>query len=104
MKKLYKDNNALVFQLLITAAMAVVIFFALMNIGTYINGTVSQNLSDEIEDIAAANRTALQNDTLANLDTISGGFDDNIDIMIIAAIITVITIPLAAVISIKRLL
>jgi len=104
MKKLFKDNNALVFQLLITAAMAVVIFFALMNIGTYINGTVSQNLSDDIEAIAAANRTALQNDTLANLDTVSAGFDDNIDIMIIAAIITVITIPLAAVISIKRLL
>lgn len=102
--KLRKNDKALVFELLITAAMAVVIFFALMNIGTFINGTVSQNLEDTITATDAANRTALQNDTLANLATISEGFDDNIDIMIIAAIIVVITIPLAAVISIKRLL
>lgn len=101
--RLRKDDNALVFELLIAAAMAVVIFFALMNIGTYINGTISGNLEDTLP-AAAADRTALQNDTYDNLQTISTGFDDNIDIMVIAAIITVITIPLAAVISIKRLL
>lgn len=103
MKRLRKDQKALVFELLIAAAMAVVIFFALMNIGTYINGTISGNLEDTLPAVAT-DRTALQNDTYDNLQAISIGFDDNIDIMVIAAIITVITIPLAAVIAIKRLL
>jgi hypothetical protein len=103
MRQLRKDQQAIVFELLIGAAMAVVIFFALMNIGTFINGTISESLEDTLP-AAAVNRSALQNDTAANLATISQGFDDNIDIMVIAAIITVITVPLAAVISIKRLM
>ena len=103
MRKLKQDERAIVFELLIGAAMAVVIFFALMNIGTFINGTISNSLEDTIPAVAA-DRSALQNDTIANLGTISDGFDDNIDIMVVAAIITVITIPLAAVISIKRLM
>lgn len=102
MKKLFSNKQALVFELLITAAMAVVIFFALMNIGTYINGTVSESLTDSYP--AAASRTDLENMTVDQLENISDGFDDNIDIMIIAAIITVITIPLAAVVAIRRLM
>jgi hypothetical protein len=103
MRQLRKDERAIVFELLIGAAMAVVIFFALMNIDTFINGTISGSLEDTLP-ADAADRTALQNDTYDNLQTISTGFDDNIDIMVIAAIITVITVPLAAVISIKRLM
>jgi len=222
MKTFRNNQKALVFELLIAAAMAVVIFFALMNIGTYINGTIGESLEDtlptntasgsinsdywdnasgngtiayrntslssgcsvgEIKSTSGINvynngtdpmwfnltvnggheyynksiasltwdnvtlatlvtasnmsngdtyvnvswltnrthnrvyqyyvgsyyvsgdyRSSLQNDTYDNLGTISVGFDDNIDVMIIAAIITVITIPLAAVIAIKRLL
>jgi len=102
MKKLSKNNKAIVFELLIAAAMAVVMFFALLNIGTYINGTISEELEDQYP--AAASRTTLQNNSLSSLQNLSEGFDDNIDIMIIAVIITVITIPLAAVIAIKRLI
>jgi len=103
MKLLRKDDKAIVFELLIAAAMAIVIFFALMNIGTYINGTVSDSLIDTYP-AAAKDRTALQNDTVSTLGSISDGFSDNIDIMIVAAIITVITIPLAAVVAIKKLM
>ena len=99
---LRKNQKALVFELLVAAAMAVVIFFALMNIGTYINGTVSDNLIDSYG--TATSRTTFENKTVLLLNNISYGFDDNIDIMIIAAIITVITIPLAAVIAIRRLM
>jgi hypothetical protein len=102
MRKLYKNEKAIVFELLVAAAMAVIIFFALMNIGTFINGTISESLEDTYP--AAASRSTLQNNSLAQLGNISSGFDDNLDIMIVAAIITVITIPLAAVISIKRLM
>jgi len=102
MRKLRKNEKAIVFELLIAAAMAVVILFALMNIGTYINGTISGNLEDTYP--AAASRSVLQNNSLLTLNNISSGFNDNIDIMVVASIITVITIPLAAVIAIKRLL
>jgi len=102
MRKLRKNEKAIVFELLIAAAMAVVMFFALMNIGTYINGTISDQLEDSYP--TAASRTQLENNSLASLGNLSTGFDDSIDIMLIAVIITVITIPLAAVIAIKRLI
>ena len=92
--KLLKDKNAIVFELLMAAAISVVLFFALMNIGTYINGTIGSQLQD-------ASDSADVDNTLGNL---SEGFDDSLDIMLIAVIITVITIPLAAVIAIKRLI
>jgi len=94
MRNFSKDNRGIVFELLIAAAMAIVIFFALMNIGTYINGTISQSLTD-------ASTSHVVNTTLAN---ISAGYSDTIDIMVVAALITVITIPLAAVVAIKKLM
>jgi len=94
MRKIFGNNKAIVFELLLAAAIAVVMFFALMNIGTYINGTIGSELQD------ASDSTDVDN-TLAN---VSEGFDSSIDIMLIAVIITVITIPLAAVIAIKRLI
>jgi hypothetical protein len=94
MQKLLKNERAIVFELLIAAAMAIVIFFALMNIGTYINGTISDSLS------SSTTSTKIDN-TLAN---ISDGYDDNVDIMIVAALITVITVPLAAVVAIRKLM
>jgi hypothetical protein len=93
-RKLKADQRAIVFELLIAGAMAVVIFFALLNIGTFINGTISSELSD------ISSSTAIDN-TLTN---ISGGFDSTLNIMVVAAIITVITIPLAAVVAIKQLM
>jgi len=92
--KLRKNDKALVFELLIAAAMAIVIFFALMNIGTYINGTIGDSLADSTDDTSVEN-------TLGN---VSEGFGDTIDIMVIAALITVITVPLAAVVAVRRLM
>ena len=94
MRKLSKNQKALVFELLIGAAMAVVLFFALMNIGTYINGTIAGNLIT----------TSTPGNVNHTLNNISGGLSDTVDIMIIASIITVITVPLAAVIAIRRLM
>lgn len=92
--KLWKKENAIVFELLIAAAMAIVIFFALMNIGTYINGTIGDSLAESTDDTAVEN-------TLGN---VSEGFGSTIDIMVIAALITVITVPLAAVVAVRRLM
>lgn len=92
--KLRKDNQALVFEVLIAAAMAIVIFFALLNIGTYINGTIGDSLADATDD------TSIES-TLGN---ISEGYGSTLDIMVIAALITVITVPLAAVVAVRRLM
>jgi hypothetical protein len=52
--KLSTDTKAMQFDLLITAGISIVIFFALMNIGTYINGNLSSSLSDTYEDNIAS--------------------------------------------------
>jgi len=49
-------------------------------------------------------RTTVQNNTVDTLGSLSDGYGGNTDIMIVAAIITVITIPLAAVVAIKKLM
>ncbi|MBE3095356.1 MAG: hypothetical protein IMZ52_10030 [Actinobacteria bacterium] len=100
--RLRKDQKAIVFELLIAGAMAIIMLFALMNIGAFINGTVSDSLTDTFP--AAASRSELQNRSVSALENISTGFDSTINIMVIAAIITVITIPLAAVVAIKQLM
>ena len=97
-----KDDNAMLFNLLIGAGMAVVMLFAIFNIGTYINGTISGSLIDSYG--TAATRSVNQNRTVSTLENISAGYDDTIDIMIVSAIIMAITLPLAAVVAVKKLL
>jgi hypothetical protein len=94
MKNFWRNDKAIVFELLIAGAMAVILFFALMNIGTYINGTIGNSLQ-------GASTTATLNNTLNN---ISNGYTSTISIMTVASIIVVITIPLAAVIAIRKLM
>jgi len=100
--KLREDNQGLMFNLLLTAGITVVIFFALMNIGTYINGTISSSLVDSYP--AAASRTSLQNMTVNSLENVTTDYDSALDIMTVTAIIMVITLPLAAVIGVKKLI
>lgn len=85
-----------------TIAFAVIMLFAIANIGTYINGTIGSELVDSYP--AAASRTGLQNYTVNTLVNLSGNYDSTLDIVVVAAIITVLTIPLMAVVAIKRLL
>jgi uncharacterized membrane protein len=100
--KLLKDQKAIVFELLIAGAMAVVMFFALMNIGAYINSVIGTSLTGTFP--AAASRTQFQNLTVATLTNVTRGFSQTINILVVAAIIVVITIPLAAVVAIKKLM
>lgn len=48
-------------------------------------------------------RTSLENGTVDSLYQISGKYDDTVEIMGVAAIITVITMPLAAVVAVRKL-
>lgn len=49
-------------------------------------------------------RNTIENNTYSSLSELSSGYDNNINVMIIAAIIAVITIPLAAVVTVKKLM
>lgn len=102
MRKLRHDQRALLFDLLVAAGFAVIMLFAIMNIGTYINGTISSELVDSYG--AAATRTTLENRTVNTLGNLSAAYDSNIEIVSVAAIITVITLPLAAVVAAKKLM
>jgi len=101
-KSFTKDEDALMFDMLVTAGITVVIFFALMNIGTYINGQIGSSLVDSFPD--EAERNTLENESFSNLENISTDYGNVLDIMTVTAIIMVITLPLAAVIGIRRLI
>ena len=92
-----KDDRAMLFQLLVGAAMAVIIFFAIMNIGTFINGTIAQELSDNLGTTTTFG--ARGTNTLRNL---SGDYDNVVDSLAIAAVVMAITLPLAAVVAIRK--
>ena len=101
MKKLNKDQKAIMFNALVGAGLAVIMLFAILNIGTYINGTIASSLVESYGD--AGDRTALENRTVDTLENITAGYDNVIEIMVVATIILAITLPLAAVVAIKKL-
>ena len=112
MKSLRKDDKGLLFELLIGAGMAIIIFFAVMFIGTFINATIDDSLVGALGMQVSGNDgvtifynntelAARANRTLVNL---SGDFDDVADALAIAAIVMAITLPLAAVVAIRRFL
>jgi len=86
-----------------TIAFAVIMLFAIMYIGTYINGTIGSELVDTLP-AAATDRSALENRTVNTLENLSLDYESTIDIVVVATIIVVLTIPLMAVVAIKRLL
>ena len=96
------DDRGLMFNMLINAALAIVIIFALMNIGTYINGQIADSLIGSYPTGTA--RSNLQNMTVSSLQNITADYDDVLDIETVTVIIMVIMLPLAAIISIKKLL
>lgn len=96
-----QNNNAMLFNLLIGAAMAIIIVFAIANVGTFINGTISDTLIQSYP--TATSRTQQQNRTVNTLANISIGYDSTLDMLIVSAIIMAITLPLAAVVAIRKL-
>ena len=85
-----------------TVAFSVIMLFAIAYIGTYMNGTISSQLVDSYG--AAASRTALENQTVNTLGNLTADYDSTLEIVVVAAIITVLTIPLMAIVAIKRLI
>jgi len=94
------DKKAMI-QMLPTVAFAVVLLYAVLYIGTYTTGTIGSQLIESYGD--ASTRTALQNASISTISNMSADFDNNTEIVSVAAIITILTVPLLAIASIRRL-
>jgi len=94
-------NDAVIFEMLIGAVFAVVIGYAAMNIGIFINGTVADKLVATYPS-TISDRTAIQNATFSNLENNSMDLSTNSKMIGTAYLITIITLPLMAVVLIKK--
>ena len=92
------DNKG--FSNLVPMVLAVVITFAVLFIGAYINGEISQELEDTMP--AAASRSVGQNNTLSTVDNISGNWDTSIDIVQVVIIITILAAAIGAIFMFTR--
>jgi len=100
-KEFVSDKKGMI-QMLPTVGFAVILLYAIMYIGTYMNGTIGSQLISSFGD-AASERTSFENKSVNTLDNLSGDFDNNVDIVSVAAIICVLTLPLMAVAAVRRL-
>lgn len=96
------DDDAGMIQMLPTVAFAVIMLFAIVYIGTYMNGTIASQLVDSYGTVTS--RTRLENASVNTLINLTAKYDSTLEIVVVAAIITVLTIPLMAVVAIKRLI
>ncbi len=92
-----KEEHAMI-QMLPTVAFAVIMLFAILYIGTYINGTISSTLVDSY----GTSPSNLEQRSINTMTNLTVDYDDVIEIVTVAAIITVLTIPLMAVVALKR--
>jgi len=91
------DDKGMI-EMLPTVAFAVIMLFAILYIGTYINGTISSTLVASY----GASPTALETRSVNTMTNLTADYDDVIEIVTVAAIIVVLTIPLLAVVAMKR--
>ena len=98
-RELVEDESGMI-QMLPTVAFSVIMLFAILYIGTYINGTISSTLVASYG--AAGSRTALENMSVSTMTNLTTDYDDIIEIVTVAAIIVVLTIPLMAVVALRR--
>jgi hypothetical protein len=96
------DDQAMIFELLIGAVFALIIGYTAMNIGVYITGTVGSSLISSYP--AAGSRTNLQTQTIYVLNNLTTDLGSNTRMISTAYMITIITLPLIAVVMIKKLL
>ena len=112
-KLLVEDNKGML-AALPTVAFSVIMLFAISYVGVYMNGTISSQLVESYPSNLPANytgsgeaatwRTSLENKTVNTLENLTDDFDSTLEIVVVAAIITVLTVPLMAIVAVKRLI
>ena len=91
--KLKHDLNA--FAQLVPMVLTVVIVFALLFVGIFVNGEINQNLEDSFP--AATNRNPIENTSLNRMGNVSTNQDSTIDIVQVVIIITVLAAAIGAI-------
>ncbi|GAH44315.1 unnamed protein product [marine sediment metagenome] len=80
---------------------AVVISYVYLNVGTYMNGTLGSELVDSFG--AEASRTGLENNSVNTMSNLSENYDSNVDIIKIAITISILLVPIMAIMSLRRI-
>ena len=80
---------------------AVVISYVYLNVGTYMNGTLGSELTDSFG--AAASRTSLETNTVNTMGNLSTNFDSNVNIIKIAITISILLVPIMAIMTLRRI-
>jgi hypothetical protein len=93
-------KNDRAFTNLVPLVLAVVITFAILFIGGYVNGQIDQSLIDSMP--AAGSRSILQNNTISTMDNISGNWDSSLDIVQVTIIISILAGAVAAIFLFTR--
>ena len=101
--KLRKDLRA--FANMVPMVLAIVIAFALLFVGIFVNGEISSNLTAQYNDdptLRTGTEGQLQNTTVTRLNNISGNQDATLDIVQVVIIITVLAGAIAAIFLFRR--
>ena len=96
MKKIKINTKG--FSFIVPMTLAIVVGFAILAIGGYVVGEVSDTLESSFP--APASRTLTQNDTLSLLGNITAGFSSVVDIEIVVIIITALSMAIFAVMAV----
>jgi hypothetical protein len=99
--KEFRQEQSGMWNLLVEGVFAVIIIYATMNIGSFINGTIGDSLYDTYP--AAASRSVIQNYSVASLENLSSGFSTNVGMVNVVAQIALIIIPLMMVMFIRKM-
>ncbi|GAH01510.1 unnamed protein product [marine sediment metagenome] len=105
LQKLLEDKKG--FANLVPMVLAVIIVFALLFIGAYINGTIQNELSSSIGSSTGVSGLAdqdrsIENDTKGTMNNTSGNWDSTLNIVQVVVIITILAAAIGAIFLFTR--
>ena len=86
---------------LVPMVLVIIIAFAILFIGSYVNGTINQSLENTYP--VPHDRTGVQNSTLNSMNNTSANWDSTLDIVQVVIIITVLAAAIGAIFLFTRL-
>ncbi len=98
-RQLRKDDRAFI-EAIPGVVFAVIIAYVYLNVGTFMNGTLANELTESFG--VNTSRTSLENRSVNTMANLSDNFDDNVDIIKIAITISVLLIPIMAIMTMRR--
>ena len=85
---------------LVPLVLAVIIVFAIIFVGAFVNGAIYDSLTKTYP--SASQRTPLQNSTVETLNNMSGNWDSALNIVQVTIIITILASAIAAIFLFTR--